>query len=77
MSHSDLFILDGRVALVTGGARGLGEASARTMAQMGATVVLADLDTEAVAVTAERLASETGATILARACDVTLSLIHI
>ncbi|HAA50925.1 MAG TPA: hypothetical protein DCE43_14510, partial [Planctomycetaceae bacterium] len=40
------------MALVTGGARGLGEASARTMAQMGATVVLADLDTEAVAGTA-------------------------
>ncbi|HCK55862.1 MAG TPA: short-chain dehydrogenase, partial [Planctomycetaceae bacterium] len=30
MSQSDLFNLGGRVALVTGGARGLGEASART-----------------------------------------------
>lgn len=71
MTQSDLFNLDGRVALVTGGARGLGEASAQTMAQLGATVVLADMDTEAVAATAERLASETGATILARTCDVT------
>lgn len=35
--------LDGRVAIVTGGARGIGEAAAREMASQGANVVIADL----------------------------------
>ena len=34
--------LDGKVALVTGAARGIGEATARAFAAEGATVVLAD-----------------------------------
>jgi len=71
VSPSELFNLDGRVALVTGGARGLGEASARALAELGATVVLGDLDGDAAAATAEALATETAATVLARACDVT------
>ncbi|MEL7453491.1 MAG: SDR family oxidoreductase [Pseudomonadota bacterium] len=39
--------LDGKVALVTGGAKGLGEADARCMAAEGAQVIVADMDTEA------------------------------
>ena len=35
-------LLDGKVALVTGGARGLGEAIARGMVAEGATVIAAD-----------------------------------
>lgn len=35
--------LSGRVALVTGGARGIGAASARALAEAGATVVITDL----------------------------------
>ena len=46
--------LDGRVAIVTGGARGIGRETAATLAVAGARVVLADLDKE----TAERAAAE-------------------
>jgi NAD(P)-dependent dehydrogenase (short-subunit alcohol dehydrogenase family) len=50
----DLMRLDGRVAIVTGGARGIGRETAATLAVAGARVVLADLDKE----TAERAAAE-------------------
>lgn len=40
---NDLFRLDGQVALVTGGARGLGQAMATALAQAGAAVCVADL----------------------------------
>jgi NAD(P)-dependent dehydrogenase (short-subunit alcohol dehydrogenase family) len=43
----DLMRLDGRVAIVTGGARGIGRETAETLAVAGAHVVLADLDKEA------------------------------
>ena len=38
------FRLDGRAALVTGGASGIGEATCRTLAAAGATVTIADVD---------------------------------
>lgn len=37
-------LLENKVALVTGGGRGIGESSARLLAQHGAKVILADLD---------------------------------
>lgn len=43
----DLFRLDGLVAVVTGGASGLGEAMAHGLAQAGATVAIADMNAEA------------------------------
>jgi NAD(P)-dependent dehydrogenase (short-subunit alcohol dehydrogenase family) len=43
-SLADLVSLRGRVAVVTGGARGIGRASAARLAEAGAAVVLGDLD---------------------------------
>ncbi len=48
-------LLDGKVALVTGGAGGLGLATARLFLKEGARVVLADRDTEGLAATVARL----------------------
>jgi NAD(P)-dependent dehydrogenase (short-subunit alcohol dehydrogenase family) len=50
------FRLDNRVALVTGGASGIGEATCRVLSAAGATVVVADLNSEA----AQKLAAELG-----------------
>ena len=49
----DLFRLDGRVAVVTGGASGLGEAMAHGLAQAGATVALADMNGPAASALAD------------------------
>lgn len=48
--------LQGKVAIITGAAKGLGEADARMFAKEGATVVLTDVDQE----NGERVASEIG-----------------
>jgi len=59
--------LSGRVALVTGGARGIGLAIAQRLAADGARVALVDLDKSAV----EAAAGEVGAAALALVADVT------
>ena len=48
--------LDGKVAVITGGASGIGLACAHTMARSGADVSIWDLDTEAVDQTLQSLA---------------------
>jgi 2-hydroxycyclohexanecarboxyl-CoA dehydrogenase len=52
--------LEGRSALVTGGAKGIGEAIVRRLSAEGAQVTIGDIDTEG----AERVAAETGAVAL-------------
>lgn len=60
-------ILTGRVAAVTGGARGIGRATAQAMLRQGMKVGIGDLDLEAARATA----SELGAGVEAFALDVT------
>ena len=50
------FRLDGRKALVTGGASGIGEATCRALAEAGATVTIADIDRDRARTLAAELA---------------------
>jgi NAD(P)-dependent dehydrogenase (short-subunit alcohol dehydrogenase family) len=52
--------LDGKVAWITGGAGGIGAATAELFVQEGASVLLVDLDGEAVTQVAERLGPKAG-----------------
>jgi NAD(P)-dependent dehydrogenase (short-subunit alcohol dehydrogenase family) len=63
---ADLLGLSGRVAVVTGGGRGIGRACCARLAEAGATVVVADLDESAARATAE----EIGPHAVAAAVDV-------
>ncbi len=72
MQGPDLCIMktmEGKVALVTGAASGLGLATARAFAEAGAAVVMADRDGQAVNKEAGKLAQE-GYDTLGIACDV-------
>ena len=53
-------VLQDRVAVVTGGAQGLGEALCLRLAREGCEVVLSDIQADAGTATAERLERETG-----------------
>ena len=73
MNHIlDKFKLDGQVAVVTGGAGLLGKQFCRTLAQAGATVVVADLNLNAAEQAAETLKKE-GLNALGVGVDVTSS----
>ncbi len=61
MSGSNEFDLRGKVALVTGGTRGLGHAMARGIARAGGDVIVVSRDEEACAKVAAELRDETGA----------------
>lgn len=64
------FRIDGRVAIVTGGARGLGAAAARALAAAGARVVITSRDEGTAINAATELANATGARTLGIAVDV-------
>lgn len=74
MAHQnvlDSFRVDGRVALVTGGARGLGRAMAAALAEAGADIALSGRSREACQEAADAIAAATGRKVRAFAADVT------
>ncbi len=52
-------VLDGKVAIVTGSARGIGRATAELLSEHGAKVVINDLDSDVAEQTATEIAGET------------------
>ncbi len=69
----DMFRLDGKVAVVVGGAGGIGESCAIALASRGAKVVVADLAaaSEKLDAVVKKIASETGSEASAMTVDVT------
>lgn len=68
---TELISMQGRRALITGGARGIGLAVARRFVEAGASVMLGDRDADGVAQAARTVAAEHAATVHGMALDVT------
>ena len=66
-SKDALFCLEGKIAIVTGSAQGIGKAIATALAQRGATVVVTDILVEKGAATAQ----EIGGSAIFLPCDIT------
>jgi 3-oxoacyl-[acyl-carrier protein] reductase len=67
---SDAFDLTGKVAVLTGGASGIGRATAQVLAAAGAAVVLGDVDEKGAQATADDITSRGGSALPVRT-DVT------
>ena len=67
----DIFKLDGKIAVVTGGAGGIGEALALGLGYHGATVVVSSRNQQAIDAVAEKISRETGSEAIGVASDVT------
>ena len=52
-------VLDGKVAIVTGSARGIGRATAEILASQGAKVLINDLDGDVAEQTASEISGDT------------------
>lgn len=68
--HEQLFDLTGKVAVVTGGSRGLGREMVLAFAEAGADVVIASRKAEACEAVAAEVAETTGRTAVAHPCHV-------
>jgi NAD(P)-dependent dehydrogenase (short-subunit alcohol dehydrogenase family) len=71
MSVLDRFRMDDRVAIITGGNRGLGKAMAEALAEAGANVIVTSRSADEAATVAEQLASQYEQVCRGYACDVT------
>ncbi len=71
MSGLDMFKLDGRVALVTGGSKGLGYAMAKALAGAGADLILTSRHQDEAQTALDEICRETGRQGLALERDVT------
>ena len=63
--------LEGKVAWVTGSARGIGKAIARALAEQGASVAVTDIDGDTAKTTATELAKDFAVKSIAAPLDVT------
>jgi NAD(P)-dependent dehydrogenase (short-subunit alcohol dehydrogenase family) len=69
-SFAALHDLTGKVAVVTGGSRGIGRAIVQTLAEAGADVVIASRKLDACEAAAEQVRNSTGRQVVAIACHV-------
>lgn len=71
MGVLDLFRLDGKNAIVTGSAQGLGKAMAQALGEAGANVAIVDINIDLAKQTAEELSMRVGRKFIAIQTDVT------
>lgn len=68
-TSTDLFKLDGQVALVTGGSKGLGEAMATALSGAGADVVISSRHLDEAQAVAQQISGKTGGRVLSVEAD--------
>ena len=66
-----MFSLEGKTVIVTGGAQGIGKVAATRMAEVGADIVIFDMQEEKAKETAAQIAEATGKKVIAYGVDVT------